>query len=219
MAEYLSRTGSVIVILALIVAAVILATQFSFGRLFSVIFAGARRPSAARALDAFRAVARGAPQGAAAPRGDGEVRQEGRRRSSPRPTKKTAKIEKPPTPLPAGRARETTPTRDDRARRPPIGRAPPPVVQKKAVTRTPIAPPLPLPEPERVERRLGAYTLPPASLLDRAEGRAQDRRARADGFGAAARGEVPRVLRRRLGGADPSRARWSRRSSSSPTPA
>ena len=33
----LSRTGSVIVILALIVAAVILATQFSFGRLFSAI--------------------------------------------------------------------------------------------------------------------------------------------------------------------------------------
>ena len=39
MSEYLSRTGSVIVILALIVAAVILATQFSFGRLFSAIFA------------------------------------------------------------------------------------------------------------------------------------------------------------------------------------
>ena len=39
MSEYLSRTGSVIVILALMVAAVILATQFSFGRLFSAIFA------------------------------------------------------------------------------------------------------------------------------------------------------------------------------------
>ena len=37
MSDYLSRTGSVIVIMALIVAAVILATQFSFGRLFSAI--------------------------------------------------------------------------------------------------------------------------------------------------------------------------------------
>ena len=41
MSDYLSRTGSLIVILALMVAAVILATQFSFGRLFSVIFAAA----------------------------------------------------------------------------------------------------------------------------------------------------------------------------------
>ncbi|MDP2389262.1 MAG: DNA translocase FtsK 4TM domain-containing protein, partial [Acidobacteriota bacterium] len=37
MAEYLSRTGSVIVILALIVAAVIISTQVSFGRLFSAV--------------------------------------------------------------------------------------------------------------------------------------------------------------------------------------
>ena len=39
MAEYLSRMGSIIVILTLLVVAVILATQFSFGRLFSLIFA------------------------------------------------------------------------------------------------------------------------------------------------------------------------------------
>ena len=41
MSDYLSRTGSVIVILALMVASTILATQFSFGRLFSAIFAAA----------------------------------------------------------------------------------------------------------------------------------------------------------------------------------
>ncbi len=41
----------------------------------------------------------------------------------------------------------------------------PPVVQKKSA-RTPVSAPLPLPEPERVERRLGAYSLPPVSLLD-----------------------------------------------------
>src|SRR5262245_14426582 len=38
MAEYLSRTGSVIVILALLFVAVILSTQFSFGRFFGALF-------------------------------------------------------------------------------------------------------------------------------------------------------------------------------------
>src|SRR5688572_13881726 len=52
MSEYLSRTGSVIVILALIVAAVILATQFSFGRLFKVLFAVLGTASR-QGLDAF----------------------------------------------------------------------------------------------------------------------------------------------------------------------
>ena len=47
----------------------------------------------------------------------------------------------------------------------------------------------------------------PAGAARRAERRAQDRRARADGRGPAARGEVPRVLGRGLGRADPSRAR------------
>ena len=47
--------------------------------------------------------------------------------------------------------------------------------------------------------------------------RAQGGRARADGLGAPARGEVPRVLRRRQRRPDPSRARSSRPTSSSPT--
>ncbi|MGH9386186.1 MAG: DNA translocase FtsK 4TM domain-containing protein, partial [Vicinamibacterales bacterium] len=38
MSEYLSRTGSIIVIVALMAAAMILATQFSFGRLAKLIF-------------------------------------------------------------------------------------------------------------------------------------------------------------------------------------
>src|SRR5687767_2948286 len=38
LAEYLSRTGSLIVILTLLFVAVILATQFSFGRFFSMAF-------------------------------------------------------------------------------------------------------------------------------------------------------------------------------------
>ena len=43
MSEYLSRTGSIIVILTLLFVAVILATQFSFGRLFATLFAAAGR--------------------------------------------------------------------------------------------------------------------------------------------------------------------------------
>ncbi len=77
MSDYLSRTGSVIVILALIVAAVILATQFSFGRLFSAIFAGLGtrwRPGPRSVWP----VARRAPQGQGSPRRAREVRQEGR---------------------------------------------------------------------------------------------------------------------------------------------
>ena len=103
MSEYLSRTGSVIVILALMVAAVILATQFSFGRLFSAIFAGAgqRRRAGRRGV---RAVARRAPQGQAAPRGDGEVRQEGRagRRQGRRRRRRRSRSPS----APAGRSRE-----------------------------------------------------------------------------------------------------------------
>ena len=53
----------------------------------------------------------------------------------------------------------------------------------------------------------------------RAEGGPQDRRARTAGCRPPARGEVPRVLGRGHGRPDPSRARWSRPSSSSPTPA
>src|SRR4029079_9716526 len=37
LAEYLNRTGSIILILTLLFAAIILSTQFSFGRLFSAL--------------------------------------------------------------------------------------------------------------------------------------------------------------------------------------
>lgn len=165
MSEYLSRTGSVIVILALMVAAVILATQFSFGRLFSAIFA---------------ALAGIGTQGAAAFRQWREERRKAKQRREvmvkygkkdtpapvvSKPEKKTpARIDKP-EPAPAAREKAAPPI--DRDAPVPVARtAAPPVVQKKAVSKTPVASPLPLPEPERVERRLGSYSLPPVSLLD-----------------------------------------------------
>src|SRR4029077_7514109 len=45
-AEYLNRTGSIIVILTFIVLSVILSTQFSFGRMFATASQGSRDLSA-----------------------------------------------------------------------------------------------------------------------------------------------------------------------------
>ena len=162
MAEYLSRAGSVIVILALIVAAVIISTQVSFGRLFSAVFA-AVQGVAAQGVESFRRwreerrkakqrrevlVKYGKRDAAAAAKAD-------------TPERKTARIARPE---PAGPAR--VPPRPIEAE--PVARALP--VVKKTPVGTPMAPPLPLPEPDRtVERRLGSYTLPPVSLLDAAK--------------------------------------------------
>ena len=170
MAEYLSRTGSVIVILALMVAAVILATQFSFGRLFSALFAALRR-GFAEGVDAFqlwREERRKAKQ-----RREVLVKygKKDTAADAAKTEKKTVKLERP---VEAAAARDKVAGRvtDEDL---PAARTPP-VLQKKAA-RAPMAPPLPLPEPERVERRLGAYTLPPVSLLDapRAEAKIDER--------------------------------------------
>jgi S-DNA-T family DNA segregation ATPase FtsK/SpoIIIE len=161
MSDYLSRTGSLIVIMTLIVAAVILATQFSFGRLFSAMFA-VIKTIAIQGRDAFRAWR-------------DERRKATQRRevmvkygktdaaAATKPEKKTVRIDRPearPEPL---AAREKAAPRD--LPEPESARPTAPVVQKKPA-KTPITAPLPLPEPERVERRLGSYTLPPVSLLD-----------------------------------------------------
>src|SRR6185503_4729455 len=53
LSEYLNRTGSVIVILTLILLAIIVSTQFSFGRLFAAL-SQATAAGAARALESFR---------------------------------------------------------------------------------------------------------------------------------------------------------------------
>jgi S-DNA-T family DNA segregation ATPase FtsK/SpoIIIE len=54
LADYLNRTGSMVVILTLIFLAIIMSTQFSFGRFFAALF-GAIGGGCARALAAFRA--------------------------------------------------------------------------------------------------------------------------------------------------------------------
>ena len=162
MSDYLSRTGSVIVIMALIVASVILATQFSFGRLFSAIFAGLGGVSS-QGIDAFkqwREERRKAQQRR-------EVMVKYGKKETPVVTKadkKTAKVEKPERPEPVV-ARDKVAARREELAAATVAAPPPPVVQKK-IAKTPVTAPLPLPEPERVERRFGSYTLPPVSLLD-----------------------------------------------------
>ena len=170
MSEYLSRTGSVIVILALMVAAVILATQFSFGRLFSAGFA-MLRSAGGEGVDAFtqwrderrKAKARrdvlvkyGKTEAPVVAKGESFDSQ------SANVVRRSLAQDKPKPAM----TREKAARDEDLASLTPVARPTPPVVQKKPITKTPIAPPLPLPEPERVERRLGTYTLPPVSLLD-----------------------------------------------------
>jgi DNA segregation ATPase FtsK/SpoIIIE, S-DNA-T family len=179
LSEYLSRTGSVIVILTVLVAAIILSTQFSFGRLFGLIFhliAGVvsagwltlkqwsqeRR----RARERRDVIAKHVKKGTAP-----EVVKAAVERSRAEPAAARTRIaaaavddeEREVGPRRAGpRASEETSAESKPA-------AAPPVVQKR--TRTPVASPLPLPAPEPLsrgpaERRMSGYTLPPLSLLD-----------------------------------------------------
>ena len=156
LADYLSRTGSLIVILALIVAAVIISTQVSFGRLFSAVFA-ATQGLGAQGMTSFR------------------LWREDRRKAKQRRDvlEKYGKKDSVPSAKADQDQSDRKPARIERPGSLPIDDQPvavaartPPVV-KKATPRTPMAPSLPLPEPERnLERRLGSYSLPPVSLLD-----------------------------------------------------
>ena len=152
LSDYLNRTGSIIVLLTLMVLAVILSTQFSFGRMSASLLVmlqdlggnglgyvrqqlDQRRKERARRELLARQVRKGAPV-VSSERDESDL--------APRPVK-------PSRPEPAADA-------------PPARPAPPVVARKK-----PEAPQLPLPEPEPLKapaQRRGQFTLPPASLLD-----------------------------------------------------
>ena len=141
MLTYFNRTGSIIVLLTTMTLSVIVSTHFSFGRLFETASQESRDLSA---------------------RGVGWLRRwyEERRKDRERReviakhTKKASPT--PPAIAPAAPSRSPS---SDAA-----------VVTRKPMT---VAPPLPLPEPATpaasAPRRHGAYTLPPASLLDAAK--------------------------------------------------
>jgi DNA segregation ATPase FtsK/SpoIIIE, S-DNA-T family len=168
---YLNRPGSIIVIMTLLVLAVILTTQFSFGRTF------------AAALD----------QGAAAAaRGWAEFRtwREERQKDAQRREVIAKHTRKQGAPSADAAQVALTAARAARAKKapveapadpplaaaePPPRRAPaePPAIANRDRARV-TAPPLPLESDPTaktpVERRMGGYTLPPLSLLDAPKG-------------------------------------------------
>jgi DNA segregation ATPase FtsK/SpoIIIE, S-DNA-T family len=174
MSEYLSRTGSIIVILTLLFVAVILATQFSFGRLFSLLSGLAVRQSRRAWSDLRRWIDE---RQKARQRRDVIAKHVKKGTASPEAIKAATERGARPEPSMPARAKPTRPAEIDEDDadddvRPAVTatvRTTPPVVQKRA--KVPVAAPLPLPEPETMnrapaERRLSGYTLPPSSLLD-----------------------------------------------------
>jgi S-DNA-T family DNA segregation ATPase FtsK/SpoIIIE len=177
LAEYLNRTGSIVLILTLLFLALILSTQFSFGRLFAVIGTTIADQWAAL-LARIRA------------RRDEKQREKQRREVLKKHLDKQTREGKPAVaPVAAtdtsaaaraAQSRSEAADREDAPAKPSRAAAvmgaaaaalkaasskptPPPPIRKM-----PVAAPLPLPEPEKLpaERRKGAYTFPPLALLD-----------------------------------------------------
>ena len=185
LAEYLNRTGSIILILTLLFLAIILSTQFSFGRLFA----------------AFSQLARDRWTAMTAAR---ERRRDDRQREKQRQEvlrkhlgKESKEPGKEPKPLPAAVVAAATSVTPQPAPKPSKTAAmvsaaaaalkaasskptPPPIKRPAPAAKEPS---LPLPEPEKtVERRKGAFTLPPNALLDAPKGeRKIDERELMDG--------------------------------------
>jgi DNA segregation ATPase FtsK/SpoIIIE, S-DNA-T family len=170
MTEYLSRMGSLIVILTLLFVAVILATQFSFGQFFAVVFKTVVR-AARSAIDGMR---ERAEERRKAQRRLEVIAKHVKKGTAP-PELLQAAQDRAARPDPPVRTRSAPPQVAEDADEPELSSRPsgprvtPPVVQKRA--KLPLAPPLPLPDPEPLgrglaERRLSGYTLPPPALLD-----------------------------------------------------
>jgi S-DNA-T family DNA segregation ATPase FtsK/SpoIIIE len=150
LSEYLNRTGSLIVLTTLIVLAVILSTQFSFGKMFANVSVNSKDVSS---------------RGVGWLRGwwDDRKREKARREVI---TKQTRKAKDDAADSDDTAARPSRPARPaDTSAATPSGPRSAPVV----ATKRPESPPLPLPEPELkspAQKRHGAFTLPPMSLLD-----------------------------------------------------
>jgi S-DNA-T family DNA segregation ATPase FtsK/SpoIIIE len=177
LSEYLNRTGSIVLILTLLFVAIILSTQFSFGRLFSALSQIARDRIAVM-VASIR-----------------ERREEQRREKQRQEVlkkhlskeSKTREIAKPAAaavqPEPARPVRPQPAEPEMGPKKPSKTAAvvsaaaaalkaasakptPPPPIKRPLPTAS--EPSLPLPEPEKlpIERKKGAFTLPPMALLD-----------------------------------------------------
>jgi S-DNA-T family DNA segregation ATPase FtsK/SpoIIIE len=161
LAAYLNRTGSIVLILTLLFLAIILSTQFSFGRLFSALWQLARNRWAAITLAMER-------------RRDEKAREKQRQEVLRKHLGKESK-----DPVPSSPSVPSTPSRLVSAAAAALKAAsskptPPPI--KRPVAALPSVAlakegSLPLPDPEKApaERKKGAFTLPPYALLDAAK--------------------------------------------------
>jgi DNA segregation ATPase FtsK/SpoIIIE, S-DNA-T family len=154
LSEYLNRTGSLIVLMTLIILAVILSTQFSFGRMFATASVNSKDLSA-RGVGWFRGWL------------DDRRRERARREVITKQTRKAASAkEAADTDDGADRpARAVRPSPGEPSSAPASSPRQTPVVSQKR----PESPLLPLPEPELkapAQRRHGTFTLPPLTLLD-----------------------------------------------------
>jgi len=166
MADYLNRTGSIIVIVTLIFLAIIMSTQFSFGRLFGALI-DAAQDGGIRALSSFA-----------------EWREERRREKQrrdviakhtkkglPGPDVKTGAAASETALLKTGKKRDQPKGTDDAPAAAPAFAMPKAFAPPKPPKVSMPAPPLPLADPEPsakapAERRKGDYALPPLALLD-----------------------------------------------------
>jgi S-DNA-T family DNA segregation ATPase FtsK/SpoIIIE len=152
LSEYLNRTGSLIVLTTLIVLAVILSTQFSFGKMFASVSVNSKDVSA-RGIGWLRGW------------WDDRKRERARREVIAKQTRKATTTKDDSADAGEG-PRVARPARP--AESSPVT-APGPRSAPVVATKRPEAPPLPLPEPELkspAQKRHGAFTLPPPSLLD-----------------------------------------------------
>jgi DNA segregation ATPase FtsK/SpoIIIE, S-DNA-T family len=188
LAEYLNRTGSIILILTLLFLAIILSTQFSFGRFFAAISATVRERWASM-RQAMRE------------RKEEKEREKQRAEVLKKHLGKESKEAKEIAKAPSAPSAPSTPSRDpstpSRSKDPSLPsrvitataaalkaaatKPTPPAIKRPAPA--PAEPTLPLPEPDKtLERKKGAFTLPPNALLDAPKGeRKIDERELMDG--------------------------------------
>jgi S-DNA-T family DNA segregation ATPase FtsK/SpoIIIE len=198
LASYLNRTGSIILILTLLFLAIILSTQFSFGRLFAVVgqllgdrwvalFAMYRERRENRRRDKQRqeVIRKHLEKNAKEARPEGRPRiatREGLAESAT-PARGAARVDAPQE-APKKPSRTAAMVGAAAAALKAASSRPTPTAATIKRPMPPVAPPLPLSEPEKLpaERRKGTYTLPPLALLDAPRGeRKIDERELMDG--------------------------------------
>jgi len=174
MSEYLNRTGSMIVLLTMIFLAIIISTQFSFGRFFAALIAAAKIGTV-RGIDNLRAWR------------EERRREKQRREVIAKHTKKglvpagaeaaggdpaaVKANQAPEVPRPKPRRRAEDDEDEGAPAKAPLFGSLKSLAPPKPPKVTLPAPALPLPDPEPMtkapaERRKGEYALPPLALLD-----------------------------------------------------